>query len=165
MAAPEPLITSEELELRLSPPNYRKVFNDWGTSEVSQKAEEQMRADASSKVRGELANAYSMDELVSTNESIGSELRRITLDVAHGMCAIRAPRIFPDVDGFSMIEQAEKELSKIRDGKTSLSSNPEAEAGSGSDSGGSGGTAGDDSTLEPTVEECRILPGLGNFYG
>ncbi|HWA29123.1 MAG TPA: hypothetical protein VG734_25965 [Lacunisphaera sp.] len=151
----------EELELRLSKPVHGRVFNDHDLGEVEENADFQLRIDASSKVRGALANTYDIDTLVATNAVFRNELRRITLDVAHAMCAIRNPAVIK-IDGFSLMAQCERELQQLRDAKTSLVSDTGDESGGGGPADSAGAT---DMPDEPTVDECRPLPGLGNFYG
>lgn len=147
----DPLITSEQLELRLTPPVYVRVFNDFNTGQVNRPAELQLREDASSKVRGALANTYPVDDLIAENEVYATELRRITLDVAHALCAQRNPTVIL-LDGFALMEQAEKELEKIREGITTLGSDTPTDGGS-----GSGSTTTSTPTRVVTLTSGRVL--------
>lgn len=136
----EPLITSTELQNRVTPGTWQAVFNDFNTGEDNEEADLQIRQDASSKVRATLGPSFPLQELISTNEVFASELRRLTLDVAHAMCAQRRPRLFPELDAFELMKQAERQLEQVRSGYATLASDPDqptpGAGGSGSGSGG-----------------------------
>lgn len=135
----DPLITSEELQNRISPALWSMVFNDHNTGDENEPADYQLRADASSKVRATLGPNFPLEDLVANNPIYAEELRRLTLEVAHAMCAMRRPRLFPELDPFQLDEHATKQLIAIREGIMQLATDPEqgaGDAGAGDAAGG-----------------------------
>lgn len=157
---PEPLFTTEQLELRLTKSVFRRVFNDNDVGEPDDPAVLLLRQEASSKVRGALSNTYDIEALSAENVEFATELRRLGLDVAHAMCAQRSPGIVP-TDGFALMKQANQELIDLREAKISLVSAPDD--GSGTPTPPTDTV--DNTPDEATITEPRALPGLGNFYG
>lgn len=122
---PEPLITTAHLSNRLSKSTHTRVFNDNDTGEFDTEAEKQLRLDASTKVRGALPN-IPIEELIASNETVSEELRRITLDVAHAMCALRSPLVIK-IDALGLMDLAEKDLLRLRNSQITLVTNPDDE--------------------------------------
>ncbi len=114
------LITPEQLENRVGVEILKRVFDDYNLGEPSAAAVIQICEDASSKVRASVGQDYDLDALTpaaAANTAI--ELRRITLDCAHAMIAQRHPGAFK-LDGWTMMEQVDRDLKAIRLGQASL---------------------------------------------
>lgn len=120
MAAPISLITVEQLENRIGIEVLRRIFDDSNTGQASRSAVMQLCEDASSKVRGGIGFDYDLDAVTQVAAaSTAIELRRIALDCAHAMIAIRHPGALKQ-DGFAMMEQVDRDLKNLRQAQTTL---------------------------------------------
>lgn len=113
---PDPLFTADQLRARLSSLAVDRIYDDNGDGNADADPLTQLQRDASSKVRGHLGPVY---DTALLTPGASDELVRIALDVAHAMAAQRHPEVLR-IDGYRMMEQAEKELKKLREGVTNL---------------------------------------------
>ncbi len=113
---PDPLFTTDQLRARLSSLTVDRIYDDNGDGSADADPLTQLQRDASSKVRSHLGPVYDTALLTA---DVSDELVRIALDVAHAMAAQRHPEVLR-IDGYRMMEQAEKELKKLREGITNL---------------------------------------------
>ncbi len=152
-------VTKTHIENRLSVKRLRRICDDNSDGAADTDPVNQLRADASSKVRSYLEPMGMMGALAALfNESTGEllsgkivpdEIVRLTLDVVTALCAQRHPEVMR-MDWRTLMEQCDKDLSRLRDGKTSLG----------------GGTQGGIATPETAVQEAvAIFPDDGTAEG
>jgi phage gp36-like protein len=120
----DPLITKEQLIARLGQNQFDRVFDDNNDGKADKLSEEQVRKDASSKVRGAIGPVYTQAQLTSATE----ELVRITLDVAEAMATRRRPTILKG-DWTELMAQADKDLKAVRMTMANLGTDDSARAG------------------------------------
>lgn len=127
----EPLFNNDQLIARIGQSVVTKIFDDNDDGNPDDAPLDQLAADAASKVRGALGPVYAAAMLVS---GPATELRRIALDVAHAMAAIRHPG-FIKIDGFMMMKQADADLKQVRLTMANLGTDdaPEPAANNGGD--------------------------------
>lgn len=117
----DPLFSRKELEDRYSPTTVQRVLDDFGEGSPSVDAIDQIRADASSKVRGKIGPSVNLDDL---DPEVATEVKRIALDVAGALMAIRHPEVVRR-DGIALMKLAEKDLEGIRLGQADLGTEDE----------------------------------------
>jgi phage gp36-like protein len=149
-----PLITRAQLEERLSVATVRRIFDDNNDGTADSGPLTRLLTDASSKLRATLGPLYDLDKL---DPATSDELVRISLDIAHAYAAQRHPE-FVRVDGFKLMQQAEKELEKIRAGLANLGTKgtPEPAANQ-------GGIVTEDPSLAEDESPHFALGGTGDF--
>lgn len=113
---PAPLITRAQLEARYSKTVVDRVFDDANDGEADNDSVQQILLDASSRVRGKIGPVVDLNAI---DPLVATEVQRIALDVAGAYLAMRHPELLRR-DGFKILEQADKELSEIRLGKSDL---------------------------------------------
>lgn len=137
--------TKAQLEARMSAKRVKRIFDDNADGNADTNPINQLRADASSKVRSYLEPMGTFDTIVALfNEETGEllsgkvlpdEVTRLALDVAVALACQRHPEVMRQ-DWVKLMEQCDKDLGRLRDGKTSLG----------------GGTQGGVATPETTVQ-------------
>lgn len=148
-------VTKAHIENRLSVKRLKRICDDNSDGTADTDPVNQLRADASSKVRSYLEPMGMMVALAAMfNEATGEllsgkvvpeEIVRLTLDVVAALCAQRHPEVMR-MDWRTLMEQCDKDLSRLRDGKTSLG----------------GGTQGGDATPETALQEAvAVFPDDG----
>jgi hypothetical protein len=148
-----PLFTRKELEDRCSPITVQRVLDDYGEGSPSVDAIDQIRADASSRLRGKLGPIINLDAL---DPLVATEARRIGLDIADAMLAMRHPEVLRK-DGVALMKLALKELDDIRTAKADFGT----EKGPVLGNDGADVTSGDVNDPEP--REHFALSGTGDF--
>lgn len=114
------LVTVEQLENRIGIEILKRIFDDDNTGQASGAAVQQICEDASSMVRGGLPADYDLDAVTADAASSNAiELRRITLDAAHAMAAIRHPGALK-IDGFALMDRVDAALKNLRLGQATL---------------------------------------------
>ena len=114
------LVTVEQLENRIGVEILKRVFDDLNLGQAYGPAVQQICEDASSMIRGGLPKDYDLDAVTADAASSNAiELRRITLDAAHAMAAIRHPGSLK-IDGFALMERVDTALKNIRLGQANL---------------------------------------------
>jgi phage gp36-like protein len=113
----EPIITKQQLVARLGLVQFTRVFDDNNDGAADKLSEEQIRKDASGKVRGALGLVY---DAALLNADTSDELVRVTLDVAEAMATKRRPSILKGGDWVEMMKQADKDLEMLRKGVANL---------------------------------------------
>ncbi len=122
------LVTVEQFENRIGIEILKRIFDDDNTGQASGAAVQQICEDASSMVRGGLPADYDLDAITANAASSNAiELRRIALDAAHAMAAIRHPGALK-VDGFALMERVDVALKNIRLGQATLGTKTSPEA-------------------------------------
>jgi hypothetical protein len=157
MTDPTPFITKAQLEKRLSSIIVKRIYDDDNDGVADTDPLDQLCMDASSKVRGKLGPVYNPDLLDSATVD---EIRRITLDQAHAMAAQRFPEVLR-IDGFRLMEQADKDLKALRIGDANLGVN-----GSPEPAANVGGTVTSGDINDPDYPEPKehfALDGTGSF--
>jgi phage gp36-like protein len=119
--ASEPFITAKQLNDRVGEIIVDRILRAPGSGKADPEAIERVCRDASSWVRGNIGPVYDLSKLP---EDSAEEIVRISLDVAHAYLAQRHPEIIR-VDGFKMLEQAAKDIKKIRFGEANLGTREE----------------------------------------
>lgn len=119
----EPLFTKKQLEDRLSATVVRRIYDDNNDGTADTDPIEQLRLDASSKVRGKLGPVYNPELLLG---ALADELVRIGLDQAVAMAAQRFPEVMRK-DWEKLMTQADKDLSELRKGIANLGVNTSPE--------------------------------------
>lgn len=145
--------TKAQLENRLSKKKIARIYDDNVDGNADTDAVNQLRADASSKVRSYLEPMGIMTSLEALfNQETGEllpgkvlpdEIVRLSLDVAVALAAQRHPEVMRQ-DWRELMKQADADLCKLRDGKTSLG----------------GGTQGGAETPESELQGATVT--LGN---
>lgn len=153
----DPIISKEQARARLGAVLFDRIFDDNNDSQADKLPEEQMRADASDRVRGRLGPIYNPDLLTKATADQVGELRRITLDNFVAMCAERRQSLVkrdPDV----LFKRADEDLKLLRSQLANLGTNqaPEPAANVGCDV-----TSGDPD--DPCPKEHFALNGTGDF--
>jgi hypothetical protein len=137
--------TKAQLEARMSAKKVKRIFDDNSDGNADTNPVNQLRADASSKVRsylepmgtfGELVALFDQDtgELLS-GKIVPEEVLRLSLDAAVALACQRHPEVMRQ-DWEKLMAQVDKDLARLRDGKTSLG----------------GGTQGGEVTPETTLQ-------------
>jgi hypothetical protein len=117
---PVNLVTVEQVENRIGIEVLKRIFDDDNSGQASGAAVQQLCEDASSKVRGGIGFDYDLDAVTpEAAAATAVELRRITLDCAHAMIAIRHPGPLK-LDGFALMEQVDRDLKNLRQAQTTL---------------------------------------------
>jgi len=144
--------TQSDLEARLSATTVSQVFDDdnSGSSDVAPIA--LLIADASSKVDSYLRGTYSK---YMPFETVPNEVKRLALDVAVAFVAQRHPEVVR-MAWKELMDAAEADLAKLRDGKTRLDVADAVPANAG------GGVIGDDETT--STAQGGILSRPLHFY-
>lgn len=128
MAGVVNLISIEQLENRIGIEVLKRLFDDNNTGQASGEAVQQICEDASSMVRGGLPKDYDLDAITADAASSNAiELRRITLDAAHAMIAMRHEGSLK-IDGFALMERVDIALKNIRLGQATLGTKTTPEA-------------------------------------
>lgn len=118
MAELEPLVDRAMVEARWSPALVQRVLNDYGQGSPSDDAIALLIEDASSKVRGYVGPIVNLEELDAVT---APEVRRLTLDVVGALMALRHPEVVRK-DGEKLMKLAERDLERIREGKSDFGS-------------------------------------------
>lgn len=117
---PFPLITSTELKRRITPIVHQRVFDDEEIGMADPDAETQLITDASNKFLGRVGRTYDVDVIRAMDDAdLPGEIKRIVLDIAQAMMAIRCPNAV-DIDGHRMMIRVEKDLDNLRSTLNSL---------------------------------------------
>lgn len=121
--------TRAQLESRMGSRKIKRLLDDNQDGLADTDAVNQLRADASSKVRSYIEPMGVMPTIEALfNQTSGEllngkklpdELVRLALDVAVALAAQRHPEVMRQ-DWRQLMEQVDKDLCKLRDGKTSL---------------------------------------------
>ena len=121
--------TKAQLEARLSKKKVKRIYDDNSDGTADTDPVNQLRADASSKVRSYLEPLGIMASLEALfNQTTGEllsgkvlpdEIVRLALDVGVALAAQRHPEVMRQ-DWTLLMKQADADLCKLRDGKTSL---------------------------------------------
>jgi len=109
----EPIITKVQAIARLGQTMFTRIFDDNNDSVADKLSEEQMRADASDRVRGKLGPVYNPDLLTQATAATVGELRRLVLDNFVAMCAERRPTIVKR-DADTLFKRADADLKDLR---------------------------------------------------
>jgi hypothetical protein len=118
----DPIITKEQAIAKLGQAMFTRIFDDNNDSAADKLSEEQMRADASDRVRGKLGPIYNPDLLTQLTASQVGEIRRITLDNFKAMCADRRPTIVKQ-DPEVLFLRADRDLKDLRSQLANLGTN------------------------------------------
>jgi hypothetical protein len=114
------LIDPDQLAKRIGKAVLDRIFDDDNAGFADPDVVLQFCEDASSMVRGGLPKDYDLDAITADAASTNAiELRRITLDCAHAMAAIRHPGALK-IDGFALMERVDIALKNIRLGQATL---------------------------------------------
>lgn len=148
-------VTKAQIEARLSAKRLKRIYDDNSDGLADVDAVNQLRADASSKVRSYLEPMGVMPTLeVLFNQTTGElisgkvvpdEIVRLTLDVVVALACQRFPEVMRQ-DWVKLMDQCDKDLCKLRDGKTSLG----------------GGTQGGVATPVSTLDGSSVIVGDGD---
>ncbi len=121
--------TKKQLEARMSAKRVQRIFDDNADGSVDTDPVNQLRADASSKVRSFLEPMGTFASIVLlfnqttgellTGKILPEEVVRLALDVAVALACQRHPEVMRQ-DWVKLMDQVDKDLAKLRDGKTSL---------------------------------------------
>lgn len=124
--------TKAQFENRISAKKVKRLYDDNSDGNADTDPVNQLRADASSKVRSYLEPMGIMPSLVAmcnaaTGEllplgSFPEEIVRLSLDVAVALACQRHPEVMRQ-DWTLLMKQCDADLCKLRDGKTSLGGN------------------------------------------
>lgn len=115
--------TLEQFRRRLGPDQMARVFDDNGDGSEDESPAQQCLDDARAKIDSYLAP---LGILSALTEPFPHELIRLELDVAVAYAAQRFPEAMPHHDWLKLMDQAEKDLCRLRDGKTMLGVYPTA---------------------------------------
>jgi hypothetical protein len=150
----QPLITKKQLENRLSAIIVKRIYDDNNDGSADSDPLNQLLLDASSKFRGALGTIYDIDTF---DQNTLDEVVRISLDIAQAYAAQRHSEIVR-VDGFKLMQQAEKDIEKIRAGLSNLGTKgpPEPAANQ-------GGIVTEDPNLAEDESPHFALDGTGDF--
>lgn len=118
----DPIITKDQARARIGAVQFDRIFDDNNDSHADKLSEEQMRADASDRVRGKLGPVYNPDLLTQATAAQVGELRRITLDNFVAMCAERRPTIMKR-DSDMLFKRADGDLKDLRTQLANLGTN------------------------------------------
>lgn len=145
-------ITKAQFENRLGAKKVKRIYDDNSDGNADTDPINQLRADASSKVRSYLEPMGIMVKLeplfdqttgeLVAGKTVPEEVVRLTLDTAVAFAAQRHPEVMRQ-DWVLLMKQCESDLSKLRDGKTSLG----------------GGTQGTDATPQTDVHGATVITG------
>lgn len=113
--------SKQALERRLSPKSLKRIYDDNHTGNSDNDAVEQLLEDAEAKVNSYLAPLGLLPFAVG---QVPREVTRLDLDVAVAYAAQRHPEANIGLDWIKLMEQAEKDLCRLRDGKTMLGESP-----------------------------------------
>lgn len=121
--------TKAQFEARLSAKKVKRIYDDNSDGVADVDPVNQLRADATSKVRSYIEPMGIMTTLlplfnqttgeVLTNSVLPDEIIRLSLDVGVALAAQRHPEVMRQ-DWRLLMEQCDKDLARLRDGKTSL---------------------------------------------
>lgn len=122
-------ITKAQFENRLGAKKVKRIYDDNSDGNADTDPINQLRGDASSKVRSYLDPMGIMTTLEAMFDQdtgelldgkvVPDEVVRLTLDVAVALAAQRHPEVMRQ-DWIALMKQVESDLCKLRDGKTSL---------------------------------------------
>jgi hypothetical protein len=145
-------ITKGQFENRLGAKKVKRIYDDNSDGTADTDAINQLRADASSKVRSYLDAMGIMAKLeplfdqttgeLLAGKTVPEEVVRLTLDVGVALAAQRHPEVMRQ-DWIALMKQCESDLCKLRDGKTSLG----------------GGTQGGVETPETSIHGSTVIIG------
>ncbi len=111
------------LEKRISPKALKRIYDDNHSGVSDTDAVTQCLEDAEAKVNSYLAP---LGLLPFAEGQIPREVTRLDLDVAFAYAVQRHPEAMQSHDWTKLMEQAEKDLCRLRDGKTMLGTYPTA---------------------------------------
>lgn len=113
--------SKQALERRMSPKTLKRIFDDNNVGNSDNDSVEALLADAEAKVNSYLAPLG----ILPLTDPIPPEVTRLDLDVAVAYAAQRHPEaVAVNHDWMKLMEQAEKDLCRLRDGKTMLGLTP-----------------------------------------
>lgn len=145
-------ITKTQFENRIGAKRVKRLYDDNSDGTADTDPVNQLRADASSKVRSYLEPMGIMDSLVAlfnqttgellTGKVLPDEVIRLTLDVAVALAAQRHPEVMRQ-DWRLLMQQCDADLKALREGKTSLG----------------GGTQGSVATPESEIQGATVIVG------
>lgn len=123
------LFTKKQLEDRISSKKVKRLYDDNSDGNADQDPVNQLRADASSKVRSFLEPMGIMTSIVLLfdqttgellpNKVVPEEIVRLSLDVGVALAAQRHPEVMRQ-DWTLLMKQCDTDLGNLRSGKTSL---------------------------------------------
>jgi len=119
----DPIITKAQLVARLGQTQFTRVFDDNNDGQADKLSEEQLRRDASGKVRGGIGLVFDVTKL---NADLSDELTRVTLDVAEAMATKRRPTILKG-DWVELMKDARASIKDLREGIANLGITTEPE--------------------------------------
>lgn len=153
----EPIITKDQAIARLGSGMFTRIFDDNNDGVADKLSEEQMRADASDRVRGKLGPIYNPDLLTRATAAQVGELRRIVCDNFKAMCADRRQSIVKQ-DPEVLFARADRDLKDLRAQLANLGTNlaPEPAANVGC-------TVTSGNPDDPCPGEHFALDGTGDF--
>jgi hypothetical protein len=169
------LFTRAQLENRISPKKVKRLYDDNSDGSADTDPVNQLRADASSKVRSYLEPMGIMPALEAlfdqgsgellANKVLPDEIVRLALDVAVAMACQRHPEVMRQ-DWSLLMKQADADLSKLRDGKTSLGGGTQGGASTPETGlhGGAVGVPGADPEAQRTNDPC-VVGGRWSDFG
>ncbi len=105
-----------DLENRLSPQIVKQILDDDNDGFADVGAVARLQADSDSKVESYLRPIYDLTVVRATPPN---EVKRLSLDVAVAMAAMRHPEV-RRTDGPELMSMAERDLERLRTGKTRL---------------------------------------------
>lgn len=120
----EPYFTEDQLAARISVRKVRAIYDDNNDGASDGDAVDGLRRDASSKVDSYLAP---LGILPIDPANVPDEVIRLSLDVAVALACQRHPEVMR-IEWKALMDQAELELGRLRDGKTSLGPPPVPQA-------------------------------------
>lgn len=143
--------TQTDLELRLSTEVVKQIYDDDNSGSAKSDAIDALVSDASSKVDSYLRGIYTLPLAVVPNE-----VKRLALDVAVAYAAQRHAE-YVRRDWKPLMEQVEKDLEKLRLGKTRLDVQTDPEPGANEGGFVQNGTASDPNT------PFKVFSNMGDF--
>lgn len=151
--------SKQALEKRISPKSLKRIYDDNHSGNSDTDAVMQCLEDAEAKVNSYLAPLGLLPFAVG---QVPREVTRLDLDVAFAYAVQRHPEAMQSHDWMKLMEQAEKDLCKLRDGKTMLGEAPPDPAAN------HGGALFDSTTSGGTTSTSTCSPGgfwddIGDF--
>lgn len=122
--------TKAQLEARMSVKRVKRLYDDDADGNADTDPVNQLRADASSKVRSFLEPMDLFTDKIAalfnqttgellTGKVLPDEVTRLALDAAVALACQRHPEVMRQ-DWVKLMEQVDRDLAKLRDSKTSL---------------------------------------------
>lgn len=112
----EPIISKAQLVARLGLTQFTRVFDDNNNGVGDKLSEEQLRRDASGKVRGGIGLVF---DAALLTQGLSDTLTQVTLDVAEAMATKRRPTILKG-DWVELMKDARASIKDLREGISNL---------------------------------------------